>query len=368
MFRTRPPLSIGAVLVFLASLTACFGGEGRMMRNGDDVVMAGGSPFVRALDSIPGDAILFGGDTRFEGTAGGDYLGAGGNQTIAGHVHGSVRAAGGEIHVSAGVDRNATIAGGDVSLDSAGVVSGNAYITGGNVTIVGAVRGGLLASGGNVTINGPVGRDVEVVAGGMTLGPRAQIAGNLRYRVDKSKVRIDPAAKVAGTTTALPPQQKGGIRGLLWLLGFVIAGVIVVAIFPRFTIESAETLYQRPVRAGLAGLAWACLVPVLAVIAAITFIGLPLAIVAMAAWFAIVFMGDLPVALWLGKKILGDRAKPGRSGAIYSALVGGVIIAIVGLVPVLGPIVTIIVAIFGAGAMVLRLRSAPRGAVAEYAI
>jgi hypothetical protein len=121
------------------------------------------------------------------------------------------------------------------------------------------------------------------------------------------------------------------------------------------------------VRSGLAGLAWACLVPLLAVIAAITFIGLPLAIVAMAAWFAIVFMGDLPVALWLGKKILGDRAKPGRSGAIYSALVGGVIIAIVGLVPVLGPIVTIIVAIFGAGAMVLRLRSAPRGAVAEYA-
>jgi len=26
----------------------------------------------------------------------------------------------------------------------------------------------------------------------------------------------------------------------------------------------------------------------------------------------IVFLGDLPVALWLGKKILGRRAKPGR--------------------------------------------------------
>jgi hypothetical protein len=152
------------------------------------------------------------------------------------------------------------------------------------------------------------------------------------------------------------------------VLGFVIAGIIVVAIFPRFMMESAETLYQRPVRTGLAGLAWACLIPPFAVLAAVTFIGLPLAIVAMAAWFAIVFMGDLPVALWLGKKILGARARPGRSGAIYSALVGGAIIAIVGLIPVLGPIITIIVAIFGAGAMVLRLRSAPPRAVAEYAI
>jgi hypothetical protein len=158
------------------------------------------------------------------------------------------------------------------------------------------------------------------------------------------------------------------MRGVLWLLGFVIAGVIVVAIFPRFTMESAETLYQRPVRSGLAGLAWACLLPPLAIIAAITFIGLPLAIVAMAAWFAIVFMGDLPVALWLGKKILGDRAKPGRNGAIYSALVGGLIIAIIGLIPVLGPVVGIIVAIFGAGAMVLRLRSSPRNAAPEYTV
>ena len=368
MSRIRPSLSIAAALFALASITACFGGEGRMMRNGDDVVMAGGSPFIRALDSVPGDAILFGGDATFEGTAGGDYLGAGGNQKIGGHIHGSVRSAGGEIHVMGAVDRNATIAGGNVSLDSAGIIGGNAYITGGNVTVAGSVRGSLLASGGNVTINGPVGRDVEVAAGGLTLGPRAQIAGSLRYRVDKSKVRIDPAAKVTGSITALPPRETGGLRGVLWVLGFVIAGIIVVAIFPRFMMESAETLYQRPVRTGLAGLAWACLIPPFAVLAAVTFIGLPLAIVAMAAWFAIVFMGDLPVALWLGKKILGARAKPGRSGAIYSALVGGLIIAIVGLIPVLGPIVTIIVAIFGAGAMVLRLRSAPPRAAAEYAI
>lgn len=368
MFRTRPTLSLRAGIVVLASITACVGGgEGRMMRNGDDVVMAGGSPFVRATDSVPGDAILFGGESSFEGTAGGDYLGAGGSQKIGGHVRGSVRSAGGEIHVMGTVDRNATVAGGNVTLDSAGVIGGNAYLTGGNVSVEGSVKGSLLASGGNVTINGPVGRDVEVTSGGLTLGPRAQIAGGLRYRAPKEKVKIDKAAHVAGTITALPPKGKDPTRGILWLLGFVIAGIIIVTLFPRFTMESAETLYQRPVRSALAGLAWACLVPPLAIIAAVTFIGIPLAVIAMGAWFAIVFLGDLPVALWLGKKILGDRAKPGRGGAVYCALVGGVIIAVVGLIPVLGPIVGIIVAILGAGAMVLRLKSPPRSAP-EYAV
>jgi len=366
MPRTRSALLVGSAIAILVSIAAC--GEGRMMRNGDDVVMAGGSPFVRALDSVPGDAILFGGDATFEGTAGGDYLGAGGNQKIGGHVHGSVRSAGGEIHVMGTVDRNATVAGGNVNLDSAGVIGGNAYMTGGNVTVVGSVHGSLLASGGNVTINGPVGRDVEVAAGGLTLGPRAQISGNLRYKVARDKVKIDKAAHVAGTITALPPKGRDATRGLLWLLGFVIAGIVVVALFPRLAMESAEMLYQRPVRSALIGLGWACLIPPLAIIAAVTFIGIPLAVIAMAAWFAIVFLGDLPVALWLGKKILGRRAKPGRGGEIFSALVGGIIIALIGLIPVLGPIVGIVVAIVGAGAIVLRFKSTPPPAAAEYSV
>lgn len=367
VFRAHARLVQVCTILLAVSVVACFGGGTTgLMRNGDDVLMTGGSPFLRALDSVPGDAILMGGDVAFEGTAAGDYLGAGGKQKIAGHVHGSIRSVGGEIHAYGAVDRNATIAGGNVTLDSSAVVGGNAYVAGGSVSILGSVRGNLMASGGEVTINGPVGRDVEVTAGGLRLGPRAQIAGNLRYRVPKDKVIIDPAAHVAGSTTALPLKSGPGTAGILWTLGFVVAGIIIVALFPVFTTEAAESLYQRPVRTGLTGLAWVCLLPIAALIAAITIIGLPLAVIGVAAWLAVMFLSDIPVALWIGKRLLGGRAHPGRNGAIMSVLVGGVILVLVGIIPLLGPIVTFVSAVLGAGAIVIRARGVAN-AQADYA-
>jgi cytoskeletal protein CcmA (bactofilin family) len=361
VFRTNSGLvQLFAIVVLSAALGCGGGGSPRMMRNGEDVLMAGGSPFVRLLDSIPGDAILTGGDVTFEGTAGGDYLGAGGNQKISGHIHGSIRSVGGEINAMGTVDRNATIAGGRVSLDSSAVVGGNAYITGGSVSINGSVRGSLMASGGEVTVNGPVGRDVELSGGSIRLGPHAQISGNLRYRGPKDKVKIDPGAHVAGTITALPPHEKSGMRNLIWLLGFVVAGIVVVALFPGFTTEAAETLYQRPGRSALTGLAWVCLLPIVAIIAAVTVIGIPLALVGVAAWLLVLFLGDLPVGLWIGKKLLGPRARPGRNGAILSILVGGLVLAIIGIIPVIGGLLGALAAVVGAGAIVLRTRGMPR--------
>jgi hypothetical protein len=368
VFRTHSRLVQVSTIVIVLAATGCVGGgPSRTMRNGEDMLILGGTPFVRALDSVPGDAILMGGDIRFEGSAGGDYLGAGGKQRIAGHVHGSARSVGGEIHVVGAVDRNATIAGGNVSLDSSAVVGGNAYVTGGSVSVLGAVRGSLMASGGEVSINGPVGRDVEVSAGALHLGPRAQISGNLQYRVAKDKVTIDPGAHVAGSTTALAVKSGPGTRGLLWTLGLVVAGIVIVALFPVFTTEAAETLYQRPGRAAATGFVWVCLLPIAAAIAAVTIIGIPLAILAIATWVAVIFLADIPVALWIGKKLLGSRAHPGRNGAILSVLVGGLILTVVGLVPVLGLIATFIAGVLGAGAIVIRARRSAT-AQADYAI
>jgi hypothetical protein len=357
MFRTQSRLVQMSTIICAAAALGCGGGGApRMLRNGDDVLMVGGAPFVRLLDSIPGDAILTGRDVTFEGSAGGDYLGAGGNQNINGRVHGSIRSIGGEIHARGTVERNATIAGGKVSLDSGAVIGGNAYIVGGSVTINGAVHGSLMASGGDVTVDGPVGRDVELSAGSIHLGPHAQISGNLRYRGDKDKVKIDPGAHIAGTITALPVDKKTGTGNLIWLLGFAVTGIVVVALFPRFTTEAAETLYQRPIRSALAGIAWVFLLPFAMVIAAVTVIGIPLAIAGLAAWILVIFIGDLPVGLWIGKKLLGARARPGRTGAIFSILVGGLILAVLGLIPVVGMLVGIIAGVVGAGALVLRAR------------
>jgi hypothetical protein len=357
VFQTRLRFILAVLgCVVVASTLSCVGGSRprKVTRLGDDVIMAGSMVYLAERDSVPGDGILTGRVVEFHSAIGGDYLGAGGMQTIGGRVHGSVRAVGGEVHVTGVIDRNATIAGGSVTLDSTADITRNAYVIGGNVWLHGTVRGSLLASGGNVTLDGAVGRDVEVSGGSLTVGPHAVITGNLRYHVPAGKVHIDSAARISGTVTAIPVSKGWGLNRWLWMLGFLVAGGVVVALLPGFTTEAAEIIPQSPFRSALVGLGWFILVPVAVIIAAITVIGLPLALVTAVLYGALVYLSSVPFALWVGRRLVGARTGAGLQGALLNFLIGGFLLLIVGIIPFVGPIVTLIAACVGLGAIMLR--------------
>jgi cytoskeletal protein CcmA (bactofilin family) len=357
VIQTRPRFIL-AVLgsVVVASTLSCVVGSKprKVTRLGDDVIMAGSMVYLAERDSVPGDAILSGRSVEFHSAIGGDYLGASGMQTIGGRIRGSVRAVGGEIHVTGAIDRNATIAGGSVTLDSTADITRNAYVIGGNVSIAGNVHGSLLASGGSVTLNGTVGRDVEVSGGSLTVGPHAVITGNLRYHVPAEKVHIDSAARISGTVTAIPVSGRWGLNRWLWMLGFLVAGGVVVALIPRFVAEAAEIIPLSPFRSALVGLGWFILVPVAVIIAAITVIGLPLALMTAFLYGVLVYLSSVPFALWVGRRLLGARTGAGRRGALFNFLIGGFLLLLVGIIPVIGGVVTLIAACLGLGAIMLR--------------
>ena len=355
--RTRvAPALLAAVLV--ASVYGCVRPkpENQVMRLGDDVLASGSAPMLR--DSIAGDAIMAGGEIVFTAHTGGDYVGAGGKQELAGRVHGSLRAAGGHVEVSALVDRNATIGGGDLVVDSAAVIGHNAYLIGGNIQVYGTVNGGLLATGGNVVLNGVIGQDVEVAAGSLRLGPHAQIGGNLRYRVAKDKVHIDPGAKVTGTITALPVSKGPGVFGLLWTLGGMLAGVVLVLLLPRFFTEAASEIQQRPIRTVIVGIVVPILILVAIVVAAITVLGLPLALITLLVFLFFGAASEVPVAVWLGERIMHSRTPLGRQSTIVNFFIGALILLVLGVVPVLGGIVTFVASCVGFGALLLAASSA----------
>ncbi|HXI98090.1 MAG TPA: polymer-forming cytoskeletal protein [Gemmatimonadaceae bacterium] len=350
--RTSSLVLVGSLL--LASTVSCRRREepeNLRVQRGDDVVATGSMATI--MDSVPGDAILPGGDASFGGVTGGDYLGAGGKQAITGRIHGSIRAAGGEIHVAAAVDRNVTIAGGSIALDSAAVIARNAYLFGGNVLVDGAVRGSLAAYGGAIVLNGVVGGDVDVAGGSLRIGPHAQIAGNLRYRVRSGQAHIDPAAHIAGKVTALPVTNRWGWWHLAWIFGFLVLGAVTVALVPRFMAEAAEILPVRPGRSALVGVGWMILVPIAVCIAAITIIGLPLALLMTAIYLSLMCVGSIPFSIWLGQLLLSSRARKGREGALINFLFGGFLLLVFGIIPIVGGWVSLVAVVLGLGTILL---------------
>ncbi|HTD82214.1 MAG TPA: hypothetical protein VK648_00320, partial [Gemmatimonadaceae bacterium] len=270
-----------------------------------------------------------------------------------GRVHGSLRAAGGRVDVRGIVDRNATIGGGDLVVDSIAVIGRNAYLIGGNVRVEGIIRGGLLATGGNILLNGPITGNVEIAAGTLTLGPRAQIGGNLRYRVSKDEVHIDRAAHVGGTVTALPVSKGRGAFSWLWIFGGILAGAVVVLLMPRFVAEAAALFQERPIRSAIVGFLCGILLPIAIVIAAVTVIGLPLALLSAAILAVLIGLSEVPVAVWLGERILHARTPLGRQSTIVNFFLGALIMLVVGIVPVIGPIALFVASWLGFGSILL---------------
>lgn len=316
---------------------------------------------------VEGDAMLAGGEVRFTGSTGGDYLGAGGQHEVAGEVGGNLRVAAGDVRVDAVVGRNATLAGGSVRLGEATELGGNGYLAGGRVEMAGTVEGNLRVTGGDIFIDGVVDGELSVEAGNLRVGPGAEIAGDLRHRLQPDRVSVAPDAEIEGEVVELSPRVEAvpvgwwwGLR-LLWAVGFLFTGAILVAVFPGTALRSSHALEGRPGASAGLGVLGLVGIPALVGIAFATVVGIPLGLMLLAAFLVLLYVARVIPAVWIGRRILRDP-DPGRARTVGAFLLGGLALLLVGLIPVLGPLVALVAILLGVGALLVganRRRDAP---------
>lgn len=97
-------------------------------------------------------------------------------------------------------------------------------------------------------------------------------------------------------------------------------------------------------------------------LAGVTVVGLPLALLAAALYAIFVALSEIPVAVWLGSRVLHARTVLGRQGPLINFVVGALILVVVESIPLLGPITRVIAGSFGFGALVLAAWSSRRPA------
>ncbi|HSM59876.1 MAG TPA: hypothetical protein VK849_03720 [Longimicrobiales bacterium] len=334
--------------------------ELRLFRPDGDLLASG--PSVAVSDTVAGDVMLAGGTVEFSGSAEGSYLGAGWAQRVRGRIAGSARAAGGEVRLGSDVGRNVTAAGRSVVLEPSGSVGRNAYLAGNRVLVEGSVAGDLRAAGGEIVLDGHVAGDVEVEGRTLVVGREARIDGRLRSRVDQGRASIDPRAALGGEVEALPPPPEAdgtGLFAVLRLTAFVLAGAVLVLLFPGTLRSLAETLERRPGASLGWGLLWVLLAPLGVGLAALTLVGLPVALIGASLYAITLYVAPVVPGLWLGGEMLGRRFADGgtRVPGLRPFLVGGVVLAFASLLPWVGFPVRLGATCLGLGAAFLRLRT-----------
>lgn len=229
-------------------------------------------------------------------------------------------------------------------------------VTRGTATILGHVDN-LVVLDGSAVLQGATVRNVFVTGGTVALGAGTTVTGDVR--TINATVTRDPTAIVGGSVRAADADLVGFAWAILpaiilLMLGFalvtIVAGLALAGLASR-QVRSAESLIRHePGKTVLFGLGGLVLIPLVAILAMVTIIGAPLGLaILFMVWPAAAYAGYLVAGIWIGEWLLYRQSAIRPDRPYLAATVGLVVLQIVGIVPFVVPIASLV----GFGAVLL---------------
>ena len=245
---------------------------------------------------------------------------------------------------------------GDVNVP-AGKTVGDVVVVDGAVNVAGRVDGDVVAVSGPVRIAGTVDGSVSTVSDRLVLLPGARVTDDVFYGDEKPV--ISPAASVGGDVNdegwSEVTDFPWGVVGMLawWLavsLSALVLGIVMIALAPR----AADGVVEAA-RAGIGRvIGWGAVLfiglPIVAVIALATLVGIPLGVGLLLALLPLGGLAYVTSAYLLGRRLVKEPAS-----RIVAFLAGWGILRVLALVPFLSTLTWIAAVVVGIGALVVAL-------------
>lgn len=287
----------------------------------EDLYIAGGTVTINA--PIYGDLIIAGGTVIINDTVSNDILLAAGNVSFNGFVGDDIRCAGGNLHISKNVTGDVVIAGGTVLIDKQ-VTIGGLLSSGGDITIEGNVNGAIKAVFGTLVLNGNIAKDIDCRGGKITInglingaavlaardiviGSNAAFNNNVRYwnkkgvldfkqSLKNGKATFDPSLNIL--TGEWYYLGAATILGLLWYLSMVLVLIFIVQyLFSNTMKRAANTVFENALKSLGYGFIFLIGVPVLAVVAFATIIGVPVGLLLIIGYIILLLLATIITAV-----------------------------------------------------------------------
>lgn len=243
----------------------------------------------------------------------------------------------------------------------------NVFVADGPIVVDGTVRDTVVALNGDVRINGTAEQDVVALDGRVTVGASGHVAGDI---VSRKRPVVEAGGQLDGSWERWNPRVWSratavATRVALWLavtVSTLLAGLFLWLLVPRAgdAVHEAGRSRLGPVIGW--GLAFFVGLPLGAVLAMVTLVGLPLGLALLLALGLIYGLGYVAAAWVLGRSLAGT-AHP-----FVSFLAGWGILRVVALIPILGGLTWFAAVVVGLGAIAVAAWRAGRGPVAPPAV
>lgn len=254
------------------------------------------------------------------------------------------------------------------------VLTGGAHVTAdqsfedvvvfdGDVTMEGEVQGSLVVFHGDLTVSGHVEDDVVVFDGDVTIASGATVDGDVASFTDPV---IEEGAEVAGDVRRpnrdfFTPLEAFAARVALWVaatVSFLLLGLLLLWLAPRGMDALFAAWETSKGSSALWGLVLLIGLPVGAVLVMLTVVGLPFGLGTLLALGLLYSIGYVAGSWALGRSIV--RAPSSRWVSFFA---GFAVVRLLGLIPIVGGLVSAIVTIVGLGLVAVATWRARKGAV-----
>jgi len=256
---------------------------------------------------------------------------------------------------------------------AAGETQDNIVSFGGNVVVEGRVKQSVVAFGGTITVSGEVGEAVVGIGSNITLKPTAAIRGDVVSI--GGLLQKEPGCSIAGDTIYFKASELGNrlfkqglFKGIfafplfpiflvIKLIGVIlwfIAALVVAALFPRPIARAAaavRTSFWPVFWTGLLALVIFTGLAIFAALLCFILIGIPIAIALFWAGLIVKIFGRVVLFYVLGESLLRAFGSKNIS-AIGASLAGLLVASLVGFIPFVGFLFTLVLSILGWGAVI----------------
>jgi hypothetical protein len=244
---------------------------------------------------------------------------------------------------------------------------GSLIVIDGNARIDGEVRDAVLVISGDAVVTGTVQGDLTVISGNIDLRPSASLNNVTSIRGDL--VRAE-GSSITGTieerdSFAFFAGVAAVFSILFWLaftLAVVVAGLIFAAVGGRQLNNAAQAMTSNAVNV-IIGIVFVWVaIPVLATVAMITLIGIPLGIGLLLFLLPTLwFLGYIVAGARLGTLVLGIRGRDPGEHPFAATTLGLILLQLAVLVPAIGPLIALLAGAWGAGAIAVNAYRAAGG-------
>ncbi len=313
---------------------------------------------IRIEGTVDGDVYVFAQQLDMSGHINGDLIGFVQSERISGTIDGNVRTMANNLTISGTVDRSALIWVQTLAIDTNAKIGRSLTAGGQTLTVDGKVGRDFLGFSESTTISGLIGGSFKGHGKSLSIVSGAEIDGKTVFD-GQEPPNVSSDAKLASPPEFTKVQHHARERDsgyyiwrVIWTGAFILFGLVLAGVMPKFAQETVESAGQLGASFGLGVLVFFG-VFIASLIACITIVGLLVGISSLMLWFVMLFAAEVVVGGIVGQWIMGHASE--FWPFFLRVIVGVVAVRIVTSLPFIGFWAGLAVAVWGMGAIALAL-------------